>query len=327
MKVSVVIPAYNAQDTIAQAVSHSLAQVKGAMEVEVIVVDDGSNDDTVKVAESAGAMVIRQQNAGPAAARNRGWKTATGQFICFTDSDCIPAADWMENLLDGFTDSQVGAVAGSYEIANPRSSLARWVQQEIRERHKRMGSFVRAFGSYNVAIPRYVLQATGGFDPVYRRASGEDNDLSYRIIKEGWRIAFRPQAKVSHYHPDKLWTYLKEQYRHGFWRAKLYLDHPDMVGGDDYTRLRDRLEPILVLGIVGFSILSVLGITGFIWPLLVFLAAYTSIHLSWPMSWWLGEGKADALPYFGVTFLRGFTRTFGLVVGLLRFALKRDPKR
>ncbi len=327
MKVSVVIPAYNAQDTIAQAVSHSLAQVKGAMEVEVVVVDDGSNDDTVKVAESAGAMVIRQQNAGPAAARNRGWKTATGQFICFTDSDCIPAADWMENLLDGFTDSQVGAVAGSYEIANPRSSLARWVQQEIRERHKRMGSFVRAFGSYNVAIPRYVLQATGGFDPVYRRASGEDNDLSYRIIKEGWRIAFRPQAKVSHYHPDKLWTYLKEQYRHGFWRAKLYLDHPDMVGGDDYTRLRDRLEPILVLGILGFSILSVLGITGFIWPLLVFLAAYTSIHLSWPMSWWLGEGKADALPYFGVTFLRGFTRTFGLVVGLLRFALKRDPKR
>ena len=100
-----------------------------------------------------------------------------------------------------------------------------------------------------------------------------------------------------------------------------------MVGGDDYTRLRDRLEPILVLGIVGFSILSVLGITGFIWPLLVFLAAYTSIHLSWPVSWWLGEGKADALPYFGVTFLRGFTRTFGLVVGLLRFALKRDPKR
>jgi glycosyltransferase involved in cell wall biosynthesis len=281
----------------------------------------------VAIAENAGATVIRQENAGPAAARNRGWKTATGTFICFTDSDCIPAADWMENLLDGFTDSQVGAVAGSYEIANPRSSLARWVQQEIRERHKRMGSFVRAFGSYNVAIPRYVLQATGGFDPVYRRASGEDNDLSYRIIKEGWRIAFRPQAKVSHYHPDKLWTYLKEQYRHGFWRAKLYLDHPDMVGGDDYTRLRDRLEPILVLGIVGFSILSVLGITGFIWPLLVFLAAYTSIHLSWPMSWWLGEGKADALPYFGVTFLRGFTRTFGLVVGLLRFALKRDPKR
>jgi glycosyltransferase involved in cell wall biosynthesis len=327
MKVSVVIPAYNAERTIGEAVVQSLSQTKGSLQVELVVVDDGSTDDTAAIAESAGATVIRQQNAGPAAARNRGWQSATGTFICFTDSDCIPIAGWMENLLDGFTDSHVGAVAGSYEIANPSSWLARWVQQEIMERHKRMPPFIRAFGSYNVAIPRHVLQATGGFDPVYRRASGEDNDLSYRIIKEGWRIAFRPQARVSHYHPDKLWTYLKEQYRHGFWRAKLYKNHPDMVGGDDYTRLRDRLEPILVLGIVGFSILSVLGITGFIWPLLVFLAAYTFIHLSWPMSWWLGEGKADALPYCGVTFLRGFTRTFGLVVGLLRFAPKRDPQR
>ena len=327
MKVSVVIPAYNAERTIGEAVVHSLSQTRGSLQVEVIVVDDGSTDDTAAIAEAAGATVIRQQNAGPAAARNRGWQSATGTFLCFTDSDCIPIAGWLENLLDGFTDSHVGAVAGSYEIANPSSWLARWVQQEIMERHKRMLPFIRAFGSYNVAIPRHVLQATGGFDPVYRRASGEDNDLSYRIIKKGWRIAFRPQARVSHYHPEKLWQYLMEQYRHGFWRAKLYKNHPDMVGGDDYTRLRDRLEPILVLGIMGFSILSVLGITGFTWPLLVFLAAYTFIHLSWPMSWWLGEGKADALPYCGVTFLRGFTRTFGLVVGLLRFALKRDPQR
>ena len=322
MKVSIVIPAYNAESTIGQAVAKSIAQAKGPMEVEVVVVDDGSNDDTVKVAESAGAMVIRQQNAGPAAARNRGWKTATGQFICFTDSDCIPAADWMENLLDGFTGSQVGAVAGSYEIANTSSWLARWVHQEIMERHKRMPPFIRAFGSYNVAIPRHVLQATGGFDPVYRRASGEDNDLSYRIIKKGWRIAFRPQAKVAHYHPEKLWQYLMEQYRHGFWRAKLYRDHPDMVRGDDYTRLRDRLEPILVLGILVSLILQVVGINGSSWPLLILLAAYTAIHLCWPINWWLGEGRIGAFSYAGVTFLRGFARTLGLCVGLAKFGLE-----
>jgi glycosyltransferase involved in cell wall biosynthesis len=327
MKVSVVIPAYNAAKTIGEAVAHSLSQTKGSLQVELIVVDDGSTDDTAAVAESAGATVIRQENAGPAAARNRGWKSATGTFICFTDSDCIPTAGWLENLLDGFTESQVGAVAGSYEIANPSSWLARWVHQEIMERHKRMPSFIRAFGSYNVAIPRHVLQATGGFDPVYRRASGEDNDLSYRIIKKGWRIAFRPQAKVAHYHPEKLWKYLMEQYRHGFWRAKLYKAHPDMTGGDDYTRLRDRIEPILVLGILGFPLLAVLGMVRFVWPLVFVLVLYFYIQLSWPVSWWLGEGKADALPYCGVTFLRGFTRTFGLAVGFLRVGLKKGPKR
>lgn len=322
MKVSVVIPAYNAQGTIAQAVEHSLAQAKGPMEVEVVVVDDGSIDETAMIAESAGARVIRQENAGPAAARNRGWKSATGQVICFTDSDCIPTAGWIENLLEGFTDSQVGAVAGSYEITNSKSWLAHWVHQEIIERHKRMPSFVRAFGSYNVAIPPYVLQASGGFDPAYAQASGEDNDLSYRITKMGWHIAFRPQAKVAHYHPERVWQYLMEQYRHGFWRAKLYKDHPDMVRGDDYTRLRDRLEPIFVPGIFASALLAIFGISASIWPLLVLLGAYTAIHLSWPMSWWLGEGRSEAFAYSGVTFLRGFTRTAGLCAGIIRFGLQ-----
>jgi glycosyltransferase involved in cell wall biosynthesis len=322
MKVSVVIPAYNAESTIGQAVAQSLAQAKGPMQVEVIVVDDGSNDHTAKVAESAGATVIRQENAGPAAARNRGWKSSAGQVICFTDSDCVPSAGWIENLLEGFTNSQIGAVAGSYEIANTSSWLAHWVHREIKERHRRMPPVIRAFGSYNVAIPRYVLEATGGFDPGYRQASGEDNDLSYRITKKGWIIAFRPQAKVAHYHPERVWKYLMGQYRHGFWRAKLYKNHPDMARGDDYTRLRDRLEPVLVLGIVGFAISTVVKITNSIWPMLILLGAYTVIHLSWPLSWWLGEGRIGAFSYAGVTFLRGFFRTAGLCFGIFRFGLQ-----
>jgi glycosyltransferase involved in cell wall biosynthesis len=322
MKVSVVIPAYNAESTIGQAVEHSLSQTREPLEVEVIVVDDGSKDDTAKVAQSAGATVIRQENAGPAAARNRGWESATGQVICFTDADCVPSADWIENLLAGFSEEQVGAVAGSYDIANTNSWLAHWVHQEIMERHKRMGPFVRAFGSYNVAIPHYVLQATGGFDADYRQASGEDNDLSYRITRMGWRLAFRPLAKVAHYHPERVWNYLMEQYRHGFWRAKLYKDHPDMVRGDDYTRLRDRVEPIFVLGILIFAVLLVFGINVSNWPLLVLLGAYTAIHLSWPMSWWLGEGKIGAFAYAGVTFLRGFARTTGLCAGIIRFGVQ-----
>ena len=100
-----------------------------------------------------------------------------------------------------------------------------------------------------------------------------------------------------------------------------------MTGGDDYTRLRDRIEPILVLGILGLSLLAVLGITRFTWPLFLLLALYFSIHMSWPVSWWLGEDKADAIAYGGVTLLRGFARTVGLGVGFLRFGLKRGLKK
>ena len=320
MKISVVIPAHNSRHTIGQAVRQSFAQARGSLDLEVIVVDDGSTDDTAQVAESAGATVIRQQNAGPASARNTGWQSASGKIICFTDADCSPCKDWVVHVLEGFTDWQVGASAGSYEIANGNSWLARWVHQEIIERHNRMPSFIRAFGSYNVAIPKYVLQETGGFDPSYRRASGEDNDLSYRILKKGWLIAFRPQAKVAHHHPERLWRYLKEQYRHGFWRAKLYRSHRDMLTGDDYTRMRDTLEPILVLGMMGIAIPVMLGITVLAVPLLGVLVAYLCLQLTWPLRWWVRDGRVEALPYASVTFLRGFARTIGLGVGMLRFA-------
>ena len=322
MKISVIIPAYNAQNTIGQAVTQSLAQAKGSLQIEVIVVDDGSTDNTAEIAKASGARVLRQQNSGPASARNKGWRSASGGIICFTDADCIPCRNWLVNLLGAFCHWQIGAIAGSYDIANRDSWLARWVHQEIIERHKHMPALCRAFGSYNVAIPKYVLQATGGFDPTYRRASAEDNDLSYRIIKSGWRILFRPQAKVAHHHPANLWKYLTEQYRHGFWRARLYQDHPGMTGGDDYTRLRDRLEPILVLAMILPAGAFLLGITWFALPLLVVLGLYTSIHLSWPLRWWLSNGTIEALPYACVTFLRGFARTAGFCVGVLRFNLR-----
>ena len=327
MKVSVVIPAYNAEKTIGETVASSLAQTRGSLQVEVIVVDDGSTDSTAALAETAGATVIRQKNAGPAAARNQGWMKASGCFICFTDSDCVPMAGWLENLLDGFSSWQVGAMAGSYDIVNNGSWLARWVHREILERHSRMGSFVRVFGSYNVAIPKYVLDATGGFDTSYRHASGEDNDLSYRIIKSGWQIAFRPRAAVAHYHPDMLWKYLAEQYKHGYWRAKLYRDHPDMKGGDDYTLLRDRLEPFLALGIIGFSGLTLFGLSGLVIPLVAILTVYGAIQISWPIRWCFGEGRGEAIPYAAVTFLRGFARTMGLIAGILRFWFRARTMR
>jgi len=96
-----------------------------------------------------------------------------------------------------------------------------------------------------------------------------------------------------------------------------------MISGDDYTRLRDKLEPILALAIVGFSIFAVVGFTSFIWPLAIILAVYTSVQVSWPISWWLGEGRIGAFSFAGVTFLRGFARTAGLCMGIFHFIFRK----
>jgi glycosyltransferase involved in cell wall biosynthesis len=257
LQVSVIIPAYNAEDTIADAIEAVFAQ-DHAGPLELVVVDDGSTDKTADVVRRYARVVYaHQQNAGPASARNHGARLSKGRILFFTDSDCRPERSWISKMMEGFGREGVSVVAGSYGIANPASLLARVIHAEIVFRHRvLMPQFPKFFGSYNFAIRREVFEAAGGFNAQYRRASGEDNDLSYKIIARGGRIFFRRDACVDHYHQESLPCYLKEQFRHGFWRLKMYADHPGMVTGDGYTFWKDIAEIPLVA-----AYLSI-----FLWP-------------------------------------------------------------
>jgi GT2 family glycosyltransferase len=188
-------------------------------------------------------VYVHQDNAGPASARNHGARVAQGAFLFFTDADCRPERSWVSKMMKGFACEGVSAVAGSYGIANTASLLARVIHAEIVFRHRTlMPDFPKAFGSYNVAIRRDAFEAVGGFNVQYRAASGEDNDLSYKIIARCGRIFFCRDACVDHYHQESLARYLKEQFRHGLWRLKMYADHPRMMAGDGYTFWKDVLE-------------------------------------------------------------------------------------
>ncbi|MBP7162766.1 MAG: glycosyltransferase family 2 protein [Candidatus Omnitrophica bacterium] len=243
-QVSIVIPAFNAGKTITQTIQACLNQDYAHVK-EVIVIDDGSMDETGERVRAAGVSCVRQNNAGPAQARNKGAALAAGDVICFTDADCIPHPNWVRSLLRHFSDPAVGAVMGSYGIANPQSWLARAVYQEIMFRHRRMPVYPKVFGSYNVAIRKTVFDNVGGFNGEYPHASGEDNDLSYRILSCGYKIFFAKDALVDHHHPEMVKKYLREQYRHGFWRFKMYRAYAKMMRGDDYTFWKDSFEIFL----------------------------------------------------------------------------------
>jgi glycosyltransferase involved in cell wall biosynthesis len=334
--VSVIIPAYNASATIGRALE-ALSRQNYSQAFEVIVVDDGSGDNTADIVNSfTSVRFVRQENAGPASARNHGAKLARGEFLAFTDSDCIPHEDWISQLMAGFgrglspgtqgdSPLQIGVVAGSYEIANPQSVLARCIFKEILWRHKHlMPDFPNSFGSYNFCVKKSVFDAVGRFNTGYRRASGEDNDLSYKITGSGWRIYFQRKALVDHYHPAKLVKYLKEQFRHGFWRVKMYRDHPHMMRGDGYTYWKDIIEMPWATCLLGGLVLSAfrcmsLSDVGYIilLPFLVFeiLCALIMTHC-------FCEGI-----FFGfVLFFRAFVRMFGFSTGILSSVFKKDGK-
>ncbi|MEK6691947.1 MAG: glycosyltransferase [Nitrospirota bacterium] len=320
---TIVIPAYNSERTIARVIESCLNQtVKG----EVIVVDDGSDDSTAEIVKRYPVKYIYQENSGPAKARNTGWENANGEIILFTDSDCIPEKDWVGKMLGYHSRDNIYVVGGSYDITNPESLLARCIHQEILERHRKMSGEVDYLGSFNLSYRRKILEELGGFNEEFRYASGEDNDLSYRVRKKGYKLIFDREIKVAHNHQTKFFKYLKEQFRHGFWRMKLYRLHPDMAKGDSYAGIFDFIQPPLAMVILIGAFSSIfsellLKITGGLALLLV------GLQLPITFSVIKREKQISYLFFIPMLFFRTFARGLGMLQGFLDFFLLKGSKK
>ncbi len=329
MLVSIVIPAYNASSTLEACLA--ACQRQTCRTIEIVVADDGSTDRTPEIARTAAASdvplhCVRQDNQGPAAARNLGASAARGEFLAFTDADCVPHPDWIERLLEGFEEGVV-AVGGSYGIANPDHVLARLVHDEIIARHARFGSEVDFLGSFNAMYRRDAFEAAGGFDDAFRAASAEDNDLAYRLQDAGGKLRFVPEALVDHYHPERLLPYLRTQMGHGYWRMKLYAKHVHRARrGDRYAGPSDLLAPVLAAAtvLIGVSVVAAACVDRVayraalgVWLVIALAYAATRVAL---VSRVVDRGALGRMALFmGVAVLRDVARMLGMAAGLVRF--------
>lgn len=319
-ELSVVIAARDAEATLPALLAACRAQdFPGAL--EIVVVDDGSADATARIAREAGVRVVSQENRGPAAARNRGWREARAPVVLFTDSDCVPRTDWARKLAGGL-DEEHAVACGSYGIANPGKLLAETVHAEILWRHSRLPDDVEFAGSYNLGATREALEAVGGFDERFPVPSGEDNDLSYRLRDAGHRIRFVRDAVVAHHHPVSLRRYLREQARHGTWRMVLYARHPGRARGDGYAGPLDFAAPPLAVVSVAAAAAAPFWYGAAIVALLSFVAV-AMIHdiIALQVSRHVRHGAPMALAAIGT--LRAYARGWGMVRGVLRVALGR----
>lgn len=317
------VPVYNASYTILLLLEAMVRQ-ETCRSFEVVLVDDGSSDDTLEICRQwkdshsdFPLSILRQPNAGPAAARNRAAAEAAGEILLFTDSDCRPDPNWLEisaSALDAHPEA--GAAGGTYDIANPGSELARLIHHEILWRHSGMGLYIRFAGSYNLCVRRKVFETLGGFSTKYSAASAEDNDFSYRLIKSGWKIVFEPNSRVAHHHTEKLSKYLKEQYRHGYWRAFLYGRHPDMASPDDYTKIKDILEIPLSLCLVA-ALVAVFFLCDFFHLFVFCLITFATLQIYQAILVGRFSSKINAVSFAWVASLRAFARSFGLLSGFV----------
>jgi cellulose synthase/poly-beta-1,6-N-acetylglucosamine synthase-like glycosyltransferase len=236
VEVSVIVPVRNGEHLLPRCLEALRKQQPAGKDFEIIVVDDGSGDNTSQVAESAGARVLRQSPQGPAAARNRGVEEARGAIVLFTDADCAPCPDWMEKMLAPFEDVSIAGVKGAY-ISSQRSLTARFVQREYESKYQRMADFDRIdfIDTYSAGFRREVFQKAGGYDTSFETASVEDQEFSFRLHRLGISMVFVPEARVEHLHVSRFRGYVRKKFKIGYYKALLLRKHPDRVKGDTHT--------------------------------------------------------------------------------------------
>ncbi|HWO31055.1 MAG TPA: glycosyltransferase, partial [Candidatus Acidoferrum sp.] len=211
MSVSIIIPTFNGASRIGNCLDALLNQRVGR-DAEILVVNDGSTDNTADVvARYSGVRLITQSNAGPAAARNRGALEARGTIILFTDDDCVPKPEWLAAMTAPFSDPSVVGAKGIYRTRQ-RSLAARFVQIEYEDKYRRMASLpqIDFIDTYSAGFRRDRFLEMNGYDTSFPVACAEDVELSYRMSTRGWTMKFVPAAIVYHTHPDTLWSYLSK---------------------------------------------------------------------------------------------------------------------
>lgn len=219
---SVVIPSYQRPERLRQCLE-ALARLDYPSDLyEVIVVDDGSNpalewwpDETTKDLDYT---VIRQENQGPAAARNKGVSVAKFPWIAFTDDDCHPRPDWLKEMAAALALAP-HALVGGHTVNDLKDNPFAQASQDLIDflygYYNEEAGNARLITSNNMAVDRKTFQDLGGFNSAMTRAGGEDRELCDHWRSEGFPCFYVSTAIVDHTHDMGFLGFLKQHFNYG----------------------------------------------------------------------------------------------------------------
>ncbi|MDB5888352.1 MAG: glycosyltransferase family 2 protein [Rhodocyclales bacterium] len=231
---SVVVPTYGRPDLLRRCLEGLCHQDLPHSSYEIIVADDGPSVDTqavvISYAKRRDAPRMRYipvvATQGPAGARNRGWRAASGRVIAFTDDDTMPAHNWLSKGLAAMARG-ADAVAGRVVVPVPKHPT---------DYERDVGGLATAeFVTANCFVTRAALLATGGFDERYTRAWREDSDLQFSLLQHGLTITRAPAAIVLHPIRPAPWGVSLRVQSKVYFDALLYRKYPRLY--------RQRIRP------------------------------------------------------------------------------------
>jgi cellulose synthase/poly-beta-1,6-N-acetylglucosamine synthase-like glycosyltransferase len=281
--ISVVIPAYNAQEDLGNCLDALERQTIPREEYEIIVVNDGSSDGTREAATGRDVILISQPHRGAAAARNAGAHRAQGEIILFIDADCVPEINWIEAMISPFADQDVVGVSGRVRT-HQEGLIPRFIQLEYDDRYGNIAKhrYIDHINTATGAYRREVFWGNRGF--LENLLGAEDVELSFRLANRGHKMVSAPGAIVYHRHPESILEYARRKYHYGYWRSVVYRRHPRKAVADSRTPQTQKIQ----IGLLFLLIATAIG--SIFWRGLVWLAgslALLFLLTSLPFWWWV----------------------------------------
>jgi GT2 family glycosyltransferase len=244
--VSIVIPTYDRPHQLVECL-RSLARLDYPRDLfEVVVVDDGGAtllDDLVAPFHPQFRLrLIRQENGGPAAARNAGAERAEGEYLAFTDDDCVVEPDWLRRIADVWTESCRCMVGGRTRNGAPGlvSATGQLITDIVYRHYNADPAHARFLASNNMALPAREFREIGGFDPAFRAA--EDRDLCDRWLHHGNRIIYQPDAVVKHFRSLNTRAFCRVHFHYGCGAEQFIRRRAARGSGDLLAETRFHLD-------------------------------------------------------------------------------------
>ena len=236
-KVSVVIAALNEAELLPMCLT-SLIDQHTSFPFEIIVVDNGSTDETKIIAERFAAenenvVSLQELKRGTPKARNLGAKNARGNILVFTDADCTYPANWLEEIAKPFADTSrttpIGVVGGSVTTAFRRADWPTLIEHfadslfqlwEERDRTARFPGFLPWAPTCNLAVNKELFEDLGGFEENW--TIGYDPDFCWRVALNGFTVLYHEPAEVFHIRRGTLPAILKQAYNYAYYNSALF---------------------------------------------------------------------------------------------------------
>ncbi len=259
--VSLIVPAYNEQDTISDTLK-SLGMLDYPKDkLEIIVVDDGSTDATYKIAKQFKSVkVLHKENGGKATALNFGLSKSRGEIVACVDSDSHPLPDALLKSIPFFNDKSVAGVTTSIFANKPKGLLEtlQWLEYAMIVWSRKLLEFLDAVYVTPGPLSLYrkdVLQKVGGFDT---KNMTEDIEIAWRLLSRGYKIKMAAEAKTYTSIPTKFKAWWRQRIRWNIGGMQTMMKYKYTFTKGNYGILSSFIWPFFslsyVLSVVGFGL-------------------------------------------------------------------------